>query len=166
MNLIVACDKNWGIGKDGSLLCNIPGDLKYFKEKTMGKTVVMGRSTLESLPGGKPLPNRTNIVMTHRADFTKEGVIVVHSMDQLIEELNNYEPDDVMIMGGATVYNELMTLCDKLYITKIDHEFDADVFIKNADELPQFKVVWKSEVFTENGYSYQFYEYRRKQVKR
>lgn len=166
MNLIVACDKNWGIGKDGKLLCNIPGDLKYFKEKTMGKTVVMGRSTLESLPGGKPLPNRTNIVMTHRMDFEREGVIVVHSMNQLIEELNNYEPDDVMIMGGATVYNELMTLCDKLYITKIDHEFDADVYIKNADELPQFKVVWKSEVFTENGYSYQFYEYRRKQIKR
>ena len=164
MNLIVACDKNWGIGKDGKLLCNIPGDLKYFKEKTIGKTVVMGRSTLESLPGGKPLPNRTNIVMTHKMDFEREGVKVVHSMSELVEELNNYIPDDVMIMGGASVYNQLMTMCDKLYITKIDHEFDADVFIKNADELPQFKVAWKSEVFTENGYNYQFYEYRRKKI--
>ncbi len=164
MNLIVACDKNWGIGKDGKLLCSIPGDLKYFKEKTLGKTVVMGRSTLESLPGGKPLPGRTNIVMTRNREFAMEGVKVVHSMNGLIEELNNYLPDDVMIIGGAMVYNELMPLCDKLYITKIDHEFDADVFITNADELPQFKVAWKSEVFTENGYSYQFYEYRRKKI--
>jgi len=164
MNLIAAVDKSWGIGKEGKLLCYLPGDLKYFKEKTTGKTVVMGRSTLESLPGGKPLPNRTNIVLTKK-NLDIEGVKVVHNMDELLEEANNYNPDDVMIIGGATVYNELMPYCDKLFITKIDHEFDADVRIKSADEMPQFKVVWKSEVMTENGYNYQFFEYRRKRVK-
>ena len=161
MNLIVAVDKNWGIGKDGKLLANLPGDMKNFREKTQGKTVVMGRSTLESLPGGKPLPNRTNIVLTHNQDFKREGCIIVHDMQELLEELNNYHSEDVMIMGGASVYNELIPYCDALYITKIDYEFDADTHIKNVDELPGFKVVWQSDVMEDNGYQYRFLEYRR-----
>ena len=164
MNLIVCVDRNWGIGKDGKLLCHLKEDMKFFREHTMGKAVVMGRSTLESLPKGEPLPDRTNIVLTHRTDFTKDGVIVVHDMEELLEELNNYAPDDVMIIGGASVYNEMMDMCDKLYVTKIYHEFEADTFIRNIDLNENFKVVWKSEMMNENGIDYQFFEYRRKRV--
>lgn len=164
MNLIVAVDKNWGIGKDNNLLVHLKGDMKFFREKTLGKVVVMGRSTLESFPEGKPLKDRTNIVITHRNDFKKDGVIVVHNMDELAEEINKYNPEDVMVIGGASVYNELMTSCDRLLITKIDKEFDADTFIKNVDELHQFKVLKKSEVQEENGIKFQFVEYIRKRV--
>lgn len=165
MNLIVAVDKNWAIGKDGGLLAHLPKDLAYFKEKTLGKVVVMGRSTLESLPGGRALPNRTNIVLTHRLDFEREGCTVVHSMEELLEECNKYPSEDIMIMGGASVYNELMEVCDSLFITKIYHEFEADTYLKNADQLPQFKVIWSGDIIEENGIQYQWFEYRRKRVK-
>ena len=149
MNLIVCVDKNWGIGKDGKLLCHLREDMKFFREHTLGKVVVMGRSTLESLPKGEPLPDRTNIVLTHRADFSKDGVTVVH---------------DMMIIGGASVYNEMMDMCDKLYVTKVDHEFFADTFIRDIDANPNFKVVWSSEEYEEKGLKYRFFEYRRKLV--
>lgn len=161
MNLIVACDKNYGIGKDGKLLCSLPSELKYFKEKTTGKVVVMGRSTLDSLPGGKALPNRTNIVITRRSDFNKENVKVVHDMDELLLELNNYPTNDIFVIGGASVYNELMDLCDTLYITKIDKTFEADCFIKNVDKLENFKLYRETETMKENGIEFKFTEYKR-----
>ena len=136
MNLIVCVDKNWGIGKDGKLLCHLREDMKFFREHTLGKVVVMGRSTLESLPKGEPLPDRTNIVLTHRADFSKDGVTVVHDMEELMEVLNNYDPDDVMIIGGAP-----------------------------GSTAGGMKVmVWSSEEYEEKGLKYRFFEYRRKLV--
>lgn len=164
MNLIVCADKNWGIGKDGQLLCHLKADMKFFREHTLGKAVVMGRSTLESLPKGEPLPDRTNIVLTRRSDFEKEGVIVVHDMEELMEELNNYAPDDVMIIGGASVYNEMMDMCDILYVTKVDKAFNSDTYIRNVDENPNFKVVWTSEEMEEKGLKFRFVEYRRKRI--
>lgn len=164
MNLIVAVDKNYGIGKDGKLLCSLPSDLKYFKEKTTGKVVVMGRSTLESLPKSKPLPNRTNIILTSKKDYKVENAVVLHDMESLMEELNKYRSNDIFILGGASVYNELLPICDSLYITKIDHEFDADCFITNVDNLPNFKLVWSSETFEENGIKFKFTEYKRRRV--
>ena len=163
MNMIVAADRNWGIGKNGELLTHLPGDLKYFKERTLGKVVVMGRKTLESLPGGKPLPGRTNIVLTANPFFEKEGCTVVHTMDELREECTKYEPENVMLIGGAMLYNLLMEECDSLFITKIDGEFEADVFIKNADELADYKIVWQSEIQEEKGIKYQFLEYKREE---
>ena len=161
MNMIVAADKNWGIGNDGQLLTHLSGDLKYFKERTLGKAVVMGRKTLESLPGGRPLPGRTNIVLTANPDYEKEGCVIVRSMDELREKCAEFPADGVMIIGGATLYNELMEECDSLFITKIYEEFEADAFIKNADELPHYKVVWQSEQQEEHGIKYQFFEYKR-----
>ena len=162
MNLIVCVDKNWGIGKEGQLLCHLKEDMKHFREHTLNKVVVMGRSTLESLPNGEPLPDRTNVVLTRSSEFTREGVTVVHDMEELMEELNNYAPDDVMIIGGASVYNEMMDMCDILYVTKVEHEFFADTFIRNIDLNENFKVVWTSEPIEEKGYTYRFVEYRRK----
>ena len=161
MDMIVAADKNWGIGKDGQLLTHLSGDLKYFKERTLGKAVVMGRKTLESLPGGRPLPGRANIVLTANPDYEKGGCVIVHSMDELRKKCLEYPDDGVMIIGGATLYNELMEECKSLFITKIYDEFEADAFIKNADELPDYKVVWQSEMQEEHGIRYQFFEYKR-----
>lgn len=161
MNMIVAADKNWRIGKKGKLLTHLSGDLKYFKERTLGKAVVMGRKTLESLPGGRPLPGRTNIVLTANPDYEKEGCIIVRSMDELREKCAEFPADGVMIIGGASLYNQLMEECESLFITKIYEEFEADAFIKDADDLSGYNVVWQSEMQEEHGIKYQFFEYKR-----
>ena len=158
MKLIVAANKNWAIGKDNDLLCHLPGDLKYFKERTTGKTVVMGRKTLESLPGGKPLPKRTNIVLTRDENFEKEGCIILHSIEELLEK---YGQEDLMVMGGAEIYTKLLPYCDTCYITEIDKEFEADKHIPNVSIDPAFEKVWESEEQVENGISYRFVEYKR-----
>lgn len=162
MNLIVAADENWGIGKDGGLLTHLPGDLKYFKEKTTGKVVVMGRATLESLPGARPLPQRTNIILTRDASFQKEGCIIVHSMQQLLTECAKYDPEDVMIIGGEQIYMQLIRQCERLFITKIFASFDADKHIMNVDKMQSFVLACESDIMEENGISYQFLEYRKK----
>ena len=162
MNLIAAADLNWGIGKDGGLLISLPGDMKYFKEKTSGKVVIMGRATLESLPGGKPLPNRTNIVLTTNKDFEREGCIIVHDMDELATACKNYAPDDIMVIGGEQIYMQLIRQCDKLYITKILEEFEADKHLMNADRMKSFELVSESDVMEEKGVQYQFLVYQKK----
>ena len=158
MKLIVAADKNWAIGKDNDLLCHLPGDLKYFKERTTGKTVVMGRKTLESLPGGKPLPKRTNIVLTRDESFEKEGCVIIHSIEELLEK---YGQEDLMVMGGAEIYTKLLPYCDTCYITEIDKEFEADKHIPNVSADPSFEKVWESDEQLENGITYRFVEYKR-----
>ncbi len=162
MKLILAADENWAIGRDGGLLCHIPGDLKYFKQRTTGKTVVMGRATLESFPGGKPLPNRKNIVLTRRQDYEKEGALIVHSEEELQELLHGCNEDDVLILGGGQVYRQFLPQCDTCYITRIYDSFPADTWFVNLDEDPAFEIVWESDLQEENGVRYRFFEYRRK----
>ena len=161
MNLIVAVDNKWGIGRDGGLLANIPTDLKYFKEHTGGKVVVMGRKTLESMPGGRGLPNRTNIVLTSQKDFEAERCEVVHSDGELRDAVKGFGSDDVFIIGGSSLYNRYYKDCDRLYITKIDADLDADTFIVNIDEDPDFRAVSVSEPVTENGLTYRFTIYEK-----
>ena len=163
MNLIAAADANWGIGKDSGLLVHLPGDLRYFKEKTSGKAVIMGRATLESLPGGKALPNRTNIVLTSQTDFAKEGCIVVHDMDELAAVCADYAPEDMMVIGGEQIYMQLIRQCERLFITKIFEIYDADKHLMNVDKMRSFELVWESDVQEENGVQYQFLEYRKKE---
>lgn len=161
MNMIVACDKNWGIGKDGHLLCHLSGDLKYFKEMTMGKTVVMGRVTLESLPGSKGLPGRRNIVLTRNKDYEPKDAEVVHDLSELDEALEGTDTDDVFVIGGAKVYDDLLLLCRNIYVTKIDAEFEADTFFRNLDQSRRFSVESSSDVMEENGIKYRFVKYVR-----
>lgn len=162
MRLILAADENWAIGREGGLLCRIPGDLKYFKERTSGKTVVMGRATLESLPGGKPLPRRDNIVLTRRQDYQKEGVLIAHDEEELGALLAGRNPDDVYIIGGGQVYRQFLPQCDVCYITRIYEKFPADTWFVDLDEDDRFEVSWKSRMQEENGIRYRFFEYRRK----
>lgn len=159
MNIIVACDRNWGIGKDGHLLCHLSGDLKYFKEMTLGKTVVMGQTTLESLPGGRGLPGRRNIVMSLDPDYQAENAEVVHSRAELDEALKGTPTDDVFIIGGASIYEQFLLFCKNIYVTKIDAEFDADLFFRNMDEMNRFYIESTSEEMEENGIRYRFLRY-------
>ena len=159
MNCIVACDRNWGIGKDGKLLCHLPGDLRHFKEMTMGKTVVMGRVTLESLPGGKGLPGRRNIVLTRDPEYKAEGAEVVNSLDELDDAIKDTPADDVFVIGGANIYDMLYRRCSNIYVTQIDEEFGADRFFRNLDESRKFYVERRSEYMEEDGIRYRFVTY-------
>ena len=156
MKAIAAADRNWAIGNKGSLLCHIPGDLKYFKEKTIGKTVVMGRKTLESLPGGRPLPGMQTIVLSRSLE-AGEGFTVCRSVEEVIEACKD---KDTFICGGEEIYREFEPYCDTLYITRINEEFEADAYFPEPGE--DMEIVWQSEVFCEKGHEYQFLEYRRK----
>ncbi len=166
MNIILAADRNWGIGKDNDLLIHIPGDLKYFKDRTAGKTVVMGRKTLESLPGGKPLPNRRNIVLTRRSDYRIEGAEVVNSVEELLTLIrlhdNTLDTDDIFIIGGADIYKQMMPYCDKFYITKIDADLPADRYFVDLDKIDELEVTWSSPTEEYNGTTYRHFLYERK----
>ena len=125
MNLIVAADENWAIGNKNELLVRIPADQKFFRETTMGKVVVMGRKTLETFPNGLPLMGRTNIVLTHDKKFRVPGTLIVHDMEELHEELEKYNSEDIYVIGGESVYRQLIDECDVAHVTKIDFAYDA-----------------------------------------
>ena len=161
MNLIAAVDKNWAIGKDNKLLVQIPMDMKFFRETTTGKVVVMGRKTLESFPNGLPLKNRTNIVLTHNQNYDGKGAIVVHSMEELREELKKYNSEDIYVIGGEQIYKALVDDCDVAHITKIDFAYDADAYFPNLDEKPEWKITADSEEQTYFDLEFYFYKYEK-----
>ena len=160
MNAIAVVDENWAIGRAGGLLTHLPGDLKYYKQKTLGKTVVIGRKTLESFPGARPLPGRTNIVITHNAGYEAEGCIVCHSKEEALKLLRDYETENIFISGGAEIYRQFMDECDTFYITKIYSSFEADRYFPNLDELG-YEPVWESELREEKGLKYRFFKYNK-----
>lgn len=161
MNLIVNVDKNWAIGLGSKLLVRIPQDMKYFRSMTTGHVVVMGRKTLESFPESKPLPNRANIVLTRDQSYQAPGALVVHSMEELKEELKKYPEEEVFVIGGGQIYRELLPLCDKAYVTKVDRAFDADVYFPDLDQDPQWKMTKVSEEQTYFDLEYVFAVYER-----
>ena len=140
MNIIVAVDKNWAIGKDNKLLVSIPADMKMFRQETTGKVVVMGRKTLESFPNGLPLKNRTNIVLTGNKDYNVKDAIIVHTVEELLEEIKKYPSEEVYCIGGDSVYKQLLPYCDTAHVTKIDFAYEADSYFPNLDEMPEWKV--------------------------
>ncbi len=155
MNLIVAVDRNWAIGKDNKLLVSIPDDMKFFRETTTGKVVVMGRKTLESFPNGKPLKNRVNIVLTRDPNYTVKDAIVVHSKDELDAELKKYNSDDIFVIGGESIYRLLLDECRCAFVTYVDYAYDADTYFQNLDEKPEWKLYEESEEQT--YYDIEFY---------
>ena len=161
MNLIAAVDNNWAIGKNNQLLVRIPMDQKFFRETTTGKVVVMGRKTLESFPNGLPLKNRTNIVLTRNPDYKVKDAIVVHSMDELHEELKNYPSEDIYIIGGEKIYNQMVDECDVAHITKINYEYDADAYFPNLDESEEWTPAACTDIRQYKDLTYQFWQYDR-----
>ncbi|MTD29760.1 dihydrofolate reductase [Planomicrobium sp. YIM 101495] len=155
ISLLVAHDREYVIGKDNELPWHIPEDLAYFKRQTMGKAMVMGRKTFESI--GRPLPGRKNIVLTGNREYHQEGVEIVHDLDEAIRLAGEHH-EEVMIIGGEQIFRATLPLADRLYITYIDHDFEGDTF------FPEYGKGWKrvseTEEYVSSGipYRYQVYE--------
>ncbi|MCR4782714.1 MAG: dihydrofolate reductase [Lachnospiraceae bacterium] len=162
MKAIVCVDNNWAIGKNNDLLVRIPDDMKRFRAFTTGNVIVMGRKTLESFPGGKPLPDRVNIVLTHNQNFEMKNVVVAHSLDELKEILKDYESKEIYLIGGDSLYKQLVPICDEVLVTKVDFEYDADRYFPNLDNDEEWYVDSESEEQTYYDIIYHYINYRHK----
>ena len=161
MIAILHADKNWGIGRKNDLMFSLPLDMKFFRETTQGKVVIMGYNTLLSLPNGKPLKNRTNIVLCDKK-IQIENCTVVNSVDEMLKAVSVYDDNDVFVIGGASVYKLLLPYCKKVLLTKVDADGNADVFFPNLDENTDFYLESESEPISDNGYTIRFTTYKRR----
>ena len=160
-NMIVAADNRWAIGNKNRLLVSIPNDMKHFREETTGKVIVLGRKTLETFPQGLPLQNRENIILSKNPAFKVRGATVVNSLEQLLDSLKKYPPEDVYIVGGESIYRQLLPYCDTVYVTKIDHTYEADAYFPNLDADKEWILAEDSDELTYFDISYNFLKYRR-----
>ncbi len=163
MNLIVAVDKNWAIGNQNKLLVSIPADMKFFRETTMNKVVVMGRKTLESFPNGLPLKKRTNIVLTRDKNYQVKDAIVLHTVEEVLEELKKYNEEEIYIIGGESIYRQFLPYCKVAHVTKVNHAYEADTYFPNLDEKDEWVVTGVSEEQTYFDLEYEFVRYERLQ---
>ncbi len=163
MNLIACADENWGIGFEGHLLVHIPEDMKFFRDMTLGSVVVMGRKTLESLPGGRPLEGRRNLVLTRNRSYQAEGVQTAPGVQALMQELSFCESRDIYVIGGANIYRQLLCFCDTAYITKVAHAYQADTFLPDLDIQEGWRLAASSKVqfSPDAGVEYRFLRYER-----
>ena len=165
MNVIVGVDSNWAIGNKNQLLVSIPNDMKHFREETTGKVVVLGRKTLATFPQGLPLKNRTNIILTTDKSFQVKDAIVVHSIEELLEELKKYNEEDIYIIGGESVYRQMLPYCKVAHVTKNDQSYEADTYFPNLDADEEWQLVADSEEQTYFDIAYEFLRYERKKDK-
>ncbi len=168
MKLVVAVDKNWGIGNKGELLARVRADLRYFQSLTKGNTVILGSKTLATFPGGRVLKDRTNFVLSRNPDYSPEGAVMARSIDELLEKIKGYNSDDVYVIGGANVYNQLLPYCDTAYVTKFDKSFECDAFFEDLDNSPEWELLHvgeeqktNPETDTESDMSFYFCVYNR-----
>lgn len=164
MKLIVAADRRWAIGKEGRLLVTIPADQQLFRRETTGKAVVMGRKTLESLPGGQPLANRTNLVLTTDPAYRVKGAQICTGLEEALEALKDWEDEDIYIIGGESVYRQFLPLCQEAHVTRIDYTYDGDTYFPALDQDPEWELVNESEEQTYFDLCYTFQHYRRKAI--
>lgn len=162
MNCIVAADSNWGIGYKGNLLVSIPADHKMFRRETLGKVVVYGRKTLETFPLAQPLDQRTNIILSRNPELKVRGAAVVHSVPELLEEVKQYDTDDVYVIGGDSVYRQLLPYCDTAHVTRIDYSYAADAYFPDLDKDPDWEITADSDEQTYFDLAYEFVKYERK----
>ena len=167
MNIIVAVDECWGIGKDNDLLFHVPDDMKFFRAMTIGKNVVCGKNTLLSFPGGNPLPDRKHFVLTHGALNESELLVAVDSVEKLFEVISSIPEDDVLVIGGESVYRQLLPYCKKAFVTKIyKTDPDATVFFPNLDDHPDFELTDCGEkLLSKKDIEYAFSVYTNKKCK-
>lgn len=162
MNLIVAVDNNWAIGYRNKLLVRIPADHRFFRQETLHKAVIMGRKTLESFPGGQPLSDRLNVVITTDPEYRVKDAVVVHSIEEAMEAVRDYKTEDVYVIGGSSIYRQMLSLCDVAHVTKIDYVYAADTYFPNLDEDEDWTITAESEEQTYYDLTYTFYKYERK----
>lgn len=162
MNLIAAVDSNWAIGYKNKLLVQIPEDQRFFRTETTNKAVIMGRKTLESFPHGQPLKDRLNVVITSNLDYKLPGAVVVNTIDEAIEAVKDYKKEDVYVIGGEAIYEQMLDLCDVAYITKIDYKYTADTYFPNLDEKPEWQLIETSDEKTYHDLVYTYCKYHKK----
>ena len=163
MNAIAAVSANWGIGLGNDLLFHISEDMKRFRALTSGGTVIMGRKTLESMPGGKPLPKRRNIVITRNPAFVQEGVEVAHSVQEALDMAAGDDGDKVWVIGGGEIYAAFLPYCSRCAITRVYQDPACDTFFPNLDAMPEWRVFRSEAILLEKDVGYQFIEYARRE---
>ncbi len=163
MKLIAAVDNNWGIGYDNKLLVRIPADQRFFRDETINKAVIMGRKTLESFPNGMPLKQRLNVVITSDTNYKAHDALVVHSIEEALEAVKDYSSEDIYVIGGASIYEQMLSYCDIAHITKIDYVYKADTYFPNLDDNNEWVLAEESEEQTYYDLIYTFCRYERKQ---
>lgn len=168
MKLVVAVDKEWGIGYKGELLARVRADLRYFQSLTKGNVVILGSKTLATFPGGRVLKDRINLVLSRNPDYSPEGAVMVRSVEALLEELKKYDTDTVFVIGGSQIYKQLLPYCNTAYVTKFDKSFEKDAFFDNLDASPDWELVsvgdeqiTNPETDTEPDMSFCFCTYKR-----
>lgn len=161
MKLIVAVDKNWGIGYQNKLLVRIPADQRFFRSETINKAVIMGRKTLESFPNGRPLKQRLNVVISSDPEYQVKDAVVVHSVEEALEAVKDYRTEDVYVIGGASIYEQMLPHCDTAHVTKIDYAYTADTYFPNLDEKKDWVLTGESEEQTYYDLIYTFCKYER-----
>ncbi len=161
MNLIVAADRRWAIGRQGRPLVTIPADWQLLLKETAGKVVVMGRKTLEGLPGGQPLGNRTNVILSRDPGYKVKGTLVCTSLEEALEVLSDFDPEDVFILGGRSVYEQFLPYCATAHVTAIDYEYAADTHFKNLDQDPEWELTEESDEQTYFNLCYTFRKYKK-----
>lgn len=165
MNMIVAVDKNWAIGHKNRRLVSIPEDMKFFRRETGGKVVVMGRKTLESFPGGLPLKEQTNLVLSKNPSCQIRGATVLRSVEEVLEELKQYPSEDVYIVGGDSIYQQFFPYCDVAHVTRIDHAYEADAWFPDLDKKEEWELTGEGEERTYFDLEFRFCRYERRRVK-
>lgn len=161
MNIYVTVDSNWAIGNGEQLLIRIPRDHKLFLEETAGKVVVMGRKALQTMPQGLPLQGRTNIVLSENKGLQIKGATVVHSLKELFQELEQYPTEDVYVVGGESIYAQLLPYCDVVHVTKMDHAYAANKYFPNLEKDTSWQLSADSEEQTYFDIAYEFLRYER-----
>lgn len=161
MNLIVNVDKNWAIGNGNKLLVSIPADMRFFKEQTTGNVIILGRKTLETFPAGKPLKDRVNVVISKKKDLQIPNAIVVHSVEEALEAVKDYPSEKVFVVGGASIYEQMLPYCDVAHVTRTDYAYEADTYFPNLEENKEWELTGESEEQTYYDLEYMFCRYER-----
>lgn len=172
ITLIAAADSHWGIGYQNRLLFHLKEDMKFFREKTIGNIVIMGRKTLESLPDAAPLPNRTNIVLTRtqaerwkaRSRERGQNLLIAESMEEVRRQIERLK-GEAFVIGGEEIYQEMLPLASEIYLTRVESERKADAFFPNLEQLREWKVMEVSEKFSEEDITFRFWHYRKRKEK-
>lgn len=184
MKAILSADINWGIGCDGKLLQRVPEDMKFFVKMTTGKVVIMGRETFESLPGKRPLKDRVNIVLSKNLEYEAQAcnnteksmgntdsnpersdeLIICNSISELFDRLKAFSPEDIFVIGGQSIYTQLLPYCTEVYITRFEKEFEADRHFPDLDKMDNWEIAEESEPQYYNGMGFRFLKYINKSV--
>ena len=161
MKMIVCVSENFGIGLNNDLLFSLPPDMKFFRETTSGKVVIMGRGTLDSFPGGKPLKNRTNVVLTRDKSFVRDGAEVFHSKEEILDYVSSFPSDDVFVIGGGQIYEMFKDVCDEALVTMVYKTVPCDTFFFDIDKASDWHLAGESEKMEFEGTEFSFRTYRR-----